>query len=75
MIENNRFNFSSVLTDDLKRKYDEFIIDCERVSCPVLVEKIGRYSFVVTPTSIGTVFEVEDRVTKKSIDLTDYSTW
>ncbi len=73
MIENNRFSFDSVLIDDAKRKYDDFIMECEKVSCPTAIG--GRYSFVVTPTSIGTVFEVEDRVTKKSIDLTDYTKW
>lgn len=35
----------------------------------------GAYTFIITPTSLGTVVKIEHAVTKETLDLTDYDGW
>ncbi len=35
----------------------------------------GRYTYMITYTTIGTVIRVRDAATDEEFDLTDYSTW
>ena len=35
----------------------------------------GNLTYLITPTSIGTVFNVSDSITGENIDLTDYDNW
>ncbi len=35
----------------------------------------GRYTYCFTPTGIGTIAILQDCITKKEIDLTDYDNW
>lgn len=35
----------------------------------------GRYSFIFSPTGIGTAIKVIDNLLKEEIDATDYSDW
>jgi len=35
----------------------------------------GGYSFIYTPTSLGTVYEVRNNVTKEILNLTNYGDW
>lgn len=35
----------------------------------------GRYSYILTPTSIGLCVSVRDNLKKIEINLTDYSDW
>lgn len=32
----------------------------------------GRYTYSFTPTSVGTIVEVKDAITKDFLDITDY---
>ncbi len=35
----------------------------------------GRFTYMMTPTSIGTVFKVRDNLTLDEIDVTNYKDW
>jgi hypothetical protein len=35
----------------------------------------GRLTYMITPTGLGTIYEVKDVVTLRSIDLTEYDEW
>lgn len=35
----------------------------------------GRFTYLFTPTSFGTILVVRDSVTKKELDVTDYGSW
>jgi len=67
------FNFRFVLTEDIQKQYDDYIAECEKIADHTAIG--GRYSYVVTPTSLGTAVMIEDSISKKVLDLTDYNTW
>src|SRR4051812_24734256 len=35
----------------------------------------GAYTYSMTPTTLGTVYTVENAVTKETLDVTDYNDW
>lgn len=35
----------------------------------------GRFSYIVTPTSLGYCYSVRDNMSKDEVDLTDFSDW
>lgn len=35
----------------------------------------GRFTYSITPTSIGIIYKVKDNATGEEIDLTEYEDW
>ena len=35
----------------------------------------GRFTFMITPTSLGTVVKMKDEITGEIKDFTDYDSW
>lgn len=65
--------FEVLLNPNQKELYREFIKESEIVKDSTAIG--GRYSYVFTPTSLGISMIVEDSLTKRRIDLTDYDSW
>jgi hypothetical protein len=68
-----------------KRKLDDFMEeqDCEAArkqgkpdgQPPNYGASGGAYTYMLTPTSLGTVVKVKNNVTGNEVDLTDYLEW
>jgi hypothetical protein len=61
-------------SDKIAQNFYDWKISCEEekkdTSCCG-----GRYTYCMTPTSIGAIVVVKDELTKKEFDLTYYENW
>ena len=71
--KNGTFDFQYILTEEMKTIYNEFIEKCERTTDNTAIG--GRYSLIITPTSLGTSIVIRDSLTNQIVDLTDYNSW
>jgi len=68
----NRFIFN--LDEAEEKKYLEFVKYHEK-NCPAEACSGGYFSYHITPTSLGTTFQVQCNVCHKTIDVTNYDDW
>jgi hypothetical protein len=64
--------FTESLTAQQRQKYYDW-----RANRPPRSDGVsgGRYTWMYTPTTLGTVIKVVDNCTEEEIDLSDYERW
>lgn len=69
-----RFSYNIQLTNDQLLKLEDWKKEQTKKSNPK--PTVGQcYSWIIGPTSMGTMIQVEHNITKERIDLTDYNSW
>lgn len=60
------------VTHEQQKRFDEWV---KQLPTAPTGAAGGRLTYKITPTGLGTVYEVEDSVTGRTINLTDYDSW
>ena len=52
-------------------------IDAWKATLPAAVigASGGRFTYLLTPTGVGTIMEIQDNITGHTLNITDYTTW
>ena len=62
------------ISESQNKEIQNFINNClsDGMSGPTIG---GRFTYQITPTSLGAIIKVLDNFSKKEIDITDYEAW
>ena len=66
--------FNRLLDDDERKKLKPWLV--EKLNAKTDTTAIGgRFTYSITPTSLGCVFKVHDCMTNTEINITNYACW